>query len=119
MKRLIFILLTILCYTASHAQVAAITGPANFCVGTTATYSDATPGGVWSSSNPAVAVIGSASGVATATVTGVVVFSYTTGTGSATYSVTVDPVPSGITGSSSLCVGSSRTLSSSPVGGTW
>jgi hypothetical protein len=84
----------------------------------TTILSDATPGGIWSSGNPAVASVGSLSGIVTGVTPGSATISYTLATGcNANAVVTVNASPL-ITGASSVCVGSSTALSS-PGGGTW
>jgi hypothetical protein len=57
----------------------------------------------------------SVAGVYTMTLT-----AYHSGTPStSTHSVTINPAPAAITGSHTLCVGTTSSLSSSPTGGTW
>jgi len=70
---------------------AAITGWSSYVtVGTSATYTDATPGGIWTSSNPAKATVGITSGLVTGVSAGVTTLSYTIGTGcSAIRTITV------------------------------
>jgi hypothetical protein len=73
------------------------TGPASICAGVgTITLANATPGGVWSSSNTAIATITQA-GVVTGITAGSVVISYTTGIGNCASTVqttlTVNPTP--------------------------
>lgn len=104
--------------------VGAITGPVNVCVGSTATFTDGTSGGVWLSSTPSIASIGS-TGIATGISAGTTTISYliTTGCGSAlaTTTLNVETMPSAgvISGSTTLCVGTTTVLSCSVSGGTW
>ena len=79
-------------YTVNPA-VAAITGTTTLCGGTSATLSDATTGGTWSSSNTAVASIGSASGIVAGVSNGTAVITYSAGCGIATTTVTVRGAP--------------------------
>ena len=92
------------------------------CQGQTTPLTDATPGGTWHSSNTLVATVG-ISGLVSATATGVVAatatISYTVGGVPTTVVVTVNPNPSGIGGSSSICSGASITLSDFTTGGAW
>lgn len=112
------------CYISSIATVnplpAAITGLSVLCQGTTATLTDATPGGTWASSTSAVATIGVTSGGITATSAGTTTITYTLPTGcNSTKDLTVNPLPAAITGPASVCKGSTITLSSTSGGGTW
>ena len=99
-----------------------ITGTLNICQGQTSALTDADPGGTWHSSNTLVATVGT-SGIVTATATGAVAatatISYTIGGVPVSVVVTVNPNPSGIGGSSSVCYGASITLSDFTAGGTW
>src|SRR5262249_50249713 len=76
--------------------VSAIMGSPMVCLTATITLSNTTAGGVWSSSNTAVGSVDAAGNV-TGTGAGVVTISYTVtnmcGSGSATYAVTVNPLP--------------------------
>lgn len=104
------------------AAPAAISGSSTVCAGSSAILTSATPGGVWSSSNTAVASMGSSTGVMTGVSTGTANISYTVtngcGSTSVTAPVTVNASPTAISGSSVSCVGATNTLTSSP-GGTW
>ncbi len=99
---------------------APISGPGNICVGNTALYASSTPGGTWSSSNTLIASILPASGLAGGIAPGTANIIYTLPTGcSAQKPITVNAIPSGITGSPVLCVGSTTSLSNPAPGGTW
>ncbi|MES2702487.1 MAG: Ig-like domain-containing protein [Bacteroidota bacterium] len=99
---------------------ATITGPAGVCQGLTIMLADATPGGTWSSSNTAIATIGSATGELTGLLGGVATISYTATTGCyVTKNVSVNTLPSPITGSLNVCEGATTTLSNTATGGTW
>ncbi len=98
-----------------------IVGPTFICVGSTTTYTDAVPGGMWISSNTAIGSI-DAIGNLTGTGPGVVTITYSvTATGcSATTVVTVNPLPTPITAAdSAVCVGDTLVLSSTPGAGTY
>ncbi len=98
--------------------ISAITGSNRVCQGLTTTLADATIGGSWSSSNPAVATIGSGTGVVTGITVGTAVITYTATSGFATLAITVNPLPSPISGTPVVCVGSTTTLTNTG-GGTW
>lgn len=99
---------------------AAITGASAVCEGVFFTLSNTTAGGTWSSSAPAIAPIVSSTGVAYGLSAGTAVITYMLPTGCyVTRSVTINPVPGPITGSSYVCVSSSTTLSSPIAGGVW
>lgn len=99
----------------------AISGASGLCDGTSITLSNGTPGGTWSSSAPIYAIVGSASGIVTGLASGVATISYTLlSTGcSAIHNVTVYPVPTSITGTTTICTGSTSTLACATPGGTW
>jgi Glycine rich protein/Bacterial Ig-like domain (group 2)/Secretion system C-terminal sorting domain len=94
-----------------------IVGPAQICVGSTINYTDAFVGGIWSSSNPAAATIGSANGVVNALGIGVTTLTYTLPTGcSKSMVVNVQ----GISGSDHVCAGDQTTLTAVGAGPqTW
>ena len=99
---------------------AAITGTMNVCIGLTTTLSDASTGGTWSSSTPAVATVTSGGGVVTGVSTGSTTITYMLPTGCInTATVTVNPVPTAILGSSGVCYGATMTLSDLTPGGNW
>lgn len=97
------------------------TGITNVCVGLTTTLSNSTPAGVWSSGAfSGVATVGTASGIVTGIAAGTALISYTLPTGCrTTTTVTVNPLPPTIGGSSSVCISSSVTLSNTITGGAW
>ncbi|MBS1525538.1 MAG: hypothetical protein JST19_07805, partial [Bacteroidetes bacterium] len=80
-------------------------------------------GGTWTSSSSAVAGIASASGIVTGVSSGTATISYTLGTLGAgcytTATVTVNPNPSAITGTTVVCVGNTTTLSDPTGSGSW
>ena len=86
--------------------------------GTSYTLSDAFTGGTWSSSMPAYATIGSASGIVSGVAAGTTTITYSVGSGcTATTVVTVNPLPSAITGAASVCAGVSVSESDGGGGG--
>ena len=104
--------------------VGTISGTSSVCAGSTTTLTDGTSGGTWSSSNTSVATVnasGSVSGVAAGSATISYTVTGTCGNATATFAVTVISVPvvGAITGTSTLCTGTSSTLSDATTGGTW
>lgn len=99
---------------------AAIGGTLTVCSGSTTILSDVTTGGTWTSNNIPVAFIsGPGPGVIGGSNAGTATISYTLTTGCyRTAIVSVNPLPSAISGNSSICVGNTTTLTSS-AGGTW
>ena len=98
----------------------AITGATDVCAGLKTTFSDATPGGVWTSSNTTLASVGSTSGMVTGVLAGALSIIYTLPTGCKTISsITVNPLPSAITGTGIVCVGLTTVLIDTTSGGTW
>lgn len=119
MKKFFILSLFGVLLSLSSFAVSAITGPSAICVGNTATMMDSTAGGTWTSSNTAIATVGSTTGVVSGVAAGIATISYITGTGTATTVITVNAPPAAITGSSTVCVGSSIALSDATSGGTW
>lgn len=97
----------------------AISGTLSVCTGGSTTTLSATPsGGAWASSNTTLATV--SGGVVTGINAGTVNITYTVGgTCRSIVEVIVNPKPAAITGSASVCVGSSTTLASTTAGGTW
>jgi uncharacterized protein YjdB len=102
-----------------NAAPGVVTGPDELCVAATIILADATPGGVWTSSNPSIATIVPTTGLVTSISSGTVIMSYTTAGCSSTKIVTVTAVPPPIVGSSVLCTGTSATFTDAATGGTW
>lgn len=116
------------CYDTAALTVTtvpAITGTASMCIGGSATLSHIAPGGSWSSSTPAVATVASVTtttGAVTGVSAGTSTITYAFGTSGcyATTVATVNGAPvATITGSSTVCVAHTITLTGSPTGGTW
>ncbi len=105
-----------------NTNPAVITGIPNLCVGTTTPLNNITGGGVWSSGNPAIATIGSNTGVVTGVAGGTATITYTLATGCyATILITVISLPGAgtITGPSALCTGQTITLTNTTGTGVW
>ena len=98
-----------------------ITGDSVICAGSSTALTDAVHGGSWSSSNTAVAIIGSATGVLTGVSGGTATITYDILGIIRTTTVTIDPLPAAsvITGSGSLCIGATAALADATSGGSW
>jgi uncharacterized protein YjdB len=98
---------------------AAISGSTSVCQGQLSGLSNATSGGTWSSTNTAILTV-NAAGVISGIATGSANVNYTLPTGCVrTASIVVNPLPAAITGTTSVCVGNTTTLSSATSGGAW
>ncbi|MES2702917.1 MAG: Ig-like domain-containing protein [Bacteroidota bacterium] len=108
------------CYTATGVTnfVAAIAGSSAMCTGLTTSLTDATPGGTWESSNPALGTV-STDGVVTAITGGTVTITYSADGCYKTKDITISTTPAAIAGATSLCVGVTGTLTNASAGGTW
>ena len=97
----------------------AILGTLTACVGLTSQLTDASGGGTWSSSNGNTNIV-AGTGIATGVIAGTSTITYTSGPGCTTTAIfTVNPNPTTITGTPSVCVGLTTTLNSTPAGGNW
>lgn len=102
-----------------NAVPVAITGTTNVCVGETTTLAHEVGGGTWVSGNTSKATVDAGSGVVTGVSAGTVIITYYVNSGCyKTTTVTVKALPAAITGASSLCLGTTSTLTSGS-GGTW
>lgn len=107
--------------TVNPRPIVNITGADVLCIGGTTSLIPSS-GGTWTSSNNSIATVTN-SGIATAIDAGTVTFIYTSGTtgcsSNPSNSVLVNTRPTAsITGATTICVGSTTTLSPS-TGGTW
>jgi uncharacterized protein YjdB len=99
-----------------------ITGPGSVCVGASITLLDGAPGGVWSSLATTVATVdpfGAVTGISAGTSTISYVVTNSCGTATATKVVTVNPLPSAISGAASVCQAASTMLTNPDFGGAW
>ena len=129
-SRIIYTLIATGCTNTTNITVnplpTIISGTTTICGGQTAILSDGTSGGTWSSNTTAITITpgpGAGGGIvtgalvaaqSTATVT------YTVGSGCfITTVVTVNPLPAPITGSITMCAGTTAALSDLSPGGTW
>jgi gliding motility-associated-like protein len=121
------------CGTATTTQQITVTGPPSVqpitggnsvCVNGTLQLSNATGGGVWTSSDNNIATVNGA-GTVTGISQGSVNINYavtgTCGTTTVSQSITVNALPAvpAITGASSVCVGATTQLANALAGGTW
>ena len=105
---------------STPVTVAALTGATNVCLGSTTQLASATAGGVWTSSNTAVATV-SSTGVVSGLTTGSTTISYTVTnsvgcTGVVTANVNVNALPVATitpSGATTFCQGGSVTLTAS------
>ncbi len=100
---------------------AQITGGGTICTGTTTTVSDATPGGTWSSSNTAIAVVDPSTGIVTGVSAGTATISYNAAVTVETIVISINAAPTApvVTGGNGVCILSSFSLSSPTDGGVW
>ncbi len=97
----------------------AITGDP-VCTGGTVTLSSTPAGGTWSSSLPGIASVGTATGILTGVAPGTTTITYTSPAGCVNTGSVVDNDPPGpISGSTSVCIASSITLTDGMAGGIW
>lgn len=100
-----------------------ISGATGICIGGTSAFSSSVSGGTWSSSNASIATIGSSTGTLLGVAAGTSTISYTVTNSCGTYTsstvVSVNATPDAISGSSSVCVGSTATFTNGATGGTW
>ncbi len=102
-----------------NPQPLPIAGSNRLCVGIPDTLLNAA-GGVWSSSNPIVASIGTATGAVTCYIPGTLTITYSRGVGcTVTMPVTVNPSPAAIRGVGNICLGATTTLTETTTGGIW
>ncbi len=98
--------------------IPAITGNAPICTGFSVPLSNSLSGGVWSSAVPGIASVAT-TGLVTGSSAGTTAISYTVGLCSAVAVVTVNALPSAITGDDTLCVGGTTTFANAVLGGSW
>lgn len=106
-----------------NPQPGVLSGVTSLCAGAVATISSASPAGTWSSSNGAIATVGSTLSLSTtlaAIAAGTTTVTTTTDMGcSRSMMVTVSPGVTTINGDAILCPGNTITLTNATAGGTW
>ena len=107
-------------YSVSVAPLPApIGGPTSLCVGSSISATDTTPGGTWTITPMTHAVV-DMSGLLTGVASGVSTLYYTSTYGCiVSETITVNPMPTPITGTLTVCAVSTTTLSSTTPGGVW
>ena len=102
-----------------------VAGPANLCIGNSATLTNANLGGSWASQNSSIASVATASGIVTGIGQGSDSIIYTVsnicGSALSIFVLNVDSTPVlTITGGNLVCIGGNQdTLYGNPVGGSW
>jgi len=104
--------------TVNVNALAAISGATSVCSGQPITLTNAAAGGIWSSTTPSIATVGSTSGIVSGVSSGVSVISYVLASGCTTTFTVIVNALSPISGPSSVCVSQAITLINSG-GGTW
>lgn len=103
-----------------NRPLSTVSGPTSVCVGATISLAAGVAGGSWSSSSPAVATVGSLSGIVTGVSAGTATISYNLSGGITSVVVTVGTVSTGtISGNIPVCEGSDIALSETVSDGTW
>ena len=105
--------------TVNNSSIPGINGNTVICAGATTILSDASIGGVWTSSNGAIATVGSGTGVVTGVNSGAVTITYTLGSSYQTIAITINPNPALIQGTVTECAGTIVTVLDATPGGTW
>ena len=105
----------------TYNTVGTITGTTIVCVGSTTALADSVAGGTWTSGSTGVATVGSTTGVVTGVANGTAVITYTYNSGACTATTTINVVtpPLPITGTTSICLGTTTTLADATPSGTW
>ncbi len=99
---------------------APITGTMRVCETNSTILADADAGGTWSSGSTAIATVSSTSGTVGGVNGGMAIITYTLPTGcKTTATVTVNDIPTAITGNNYVCNGYTSVLGDASAGGTW
>ncbi len=121
MRKLLTLAMIMVATFAATSTYAAIWGSLSVCVGGTSTlFPDSASTGTWSSSNVAVATIGSSTGLTTGVAAGTCIISWNGSLGLSTAVFTVNPAPGAIGGGTTpICIGATTTLTNPVIGGSW
>ncbi len=97
-----------------------IGGATTVCTGQTATLTDDTTGGTWTSSDGTLATVDPSSGVVYGVAAGTPMITYASASGcSVAATVTVNSSPDAISGTMQVCTGLTTSLTDDTTGGTW
>ena len=103
-----------------NASPGAISGPSSLCPGATASLTESSTTGTWSSSNTAAVSVDASGNIYAGTPgAAVITYSFSPSGCTATYPVTTVSAPAAIEGASSFCDSSTTTLTDATYGGTW
>lgn len=102
--------------SAPTPELPLITGGTTICVGTSTSLFNTVSGGVWTSSNTAVATVNPSTGSVTGVHGGVAVITYTVGIYATTTTITVTQP---IVGGTAVCAGNTLYLTDSTFTGNW
>lgn len=119
MRHLSLIVFCLVLSFVSRAALPPILGPTTLCAGSAASLSNPVTGGTWTSGSPAIATIGSTTGIVNGVSAGTTVITYTDGIDFAFATITVNASPTAIIGSTLVCAGTTSGLACSPAGGLW
>ncbi|MBE2290768.1 MAG: Ig-like domain-containing protein [Chitinophagaceae bacterium] len=101
------------------AAIGAIAGTSVICTGQSATLTNATSGGTWSSSNTAIATVGMYSGIVSGMAAGTATISYRLSGCLASAVITITATPGAITGNANVCKDASTPFIHTITGGSW
>ncbi len=101
------------------SAIGSIAGASVVCTGQTATLTNSTSGGTWTSSNTAIATVGLSSGIVSGITAGTATISYRLSGCLATAVITITATPSAITGNANVCMGASTAFTHTITGGSW
>lgn len=98
----------------------AITGSLTVCVNSNTTLSTTSSSPTWTSGTTSVATVNATTGVVTGIASGTSIITCTGTNGCIrTATVTVNPLPAALTGTATVCIAATTTLSSTTTPGTW